>query len=198
MSKKTFAQAASSDHGLLVQVKKNQQQLYTDLGRLAEATPPSQTIQAALQAGHGRLANRSVSVWRDKDMITTAVLDADWQQAIETVIRVERRYEHYDTRKKAYRTCSETAWHVSNRSLSGQQAHDYVLNHWGIENSNNHVRDVSLVEDASRIRVNPGNMSVLRSTALNVIRCNKAPNVREELYLNSLNWRRIYRYKHCI
>jgi predicted transposase YbfD/YdcC len=196
--KKTVAQAAASGHGLLVQVKNNQQQLCTDLRRLAEVTPPSQTIQVALQAGHGRLASRSVSVWRDKELITKAVLDADWQQAIETVIRVDRRYEHYDTRKKAYRTCSETAWHICNRSLTGQQAHDYVLNHWGIENTNNYVRDVSLTEDASRIRVNPGNMSVLRSTALNIIRYNKAPNVREELYLNSLNWRRTYRYKHCI
>jgi len=198
LPKKTFAQAAASDHGLLIQVKKNQQQLYTDLERLASEMPATQTFKADLQAGHGRLATRSVSVWQDKAGINAAVLDASWQATVETVIRVDRRYERYDTRKREYRSCSETAWHISNQRLNAQPAHDYVLNHWSIENSNNYVRDVTLFEDSSRIRVNAGNMSVLRSTALNIMRCNKVTNIKGELYLNSLDWRRTYSYQHCI
>ena len=151
-----------------------------------------------MEAGHGCLVNRKASVWQDKAVIVAALLVKDWQAVIETVIRIERRFQRYDPGKKVYQESKETAWYISNRSLDAAQAHGLVRHHWGIENTNNYVRDVTLYEDSSRIRVNPENMSVLRSAALNIIRYNKATNVREELYLNSLDWRRTYSYQHCI
>jgi hypothetical protein len=41
-----------------------------------------------------------------------------------------------------------------------------------VENENHWVRDMTLAEDASRIRVNPGVMARLRSQALNIARAN--------------------------
>jgi len=46
---------------------------------------------------------------------------------------------------------------------------------------NRWVRDVTLAEDASRIRVNPGIMARLRSQALNIARANGATSVSDAL-----------------
>ncbi len=49
--------------------------------------------------------------------------------------------------------------------------------HWGIENRAHYVRDVTLREDASRIRTRPGVMARIRSLALNILRANGAQNI---------------------
>ena len=56
---------------------------------------------------------------------------------------------------------------------------------WGIE-SNHYVRDVTLHEDESRIRIKPVNFARLRSIALNVLRANGIKNVARALYKNAL------------
>jgi predicted transposase YbfD/YdcC len=63
--------------------------------------------------------------------------------------------------------------------------------HWGIENRAHHVRDVTLGEDASRIRNRPGVMARLRSLALNILRASGAQNVREALHANALSLDRL-------
>ena len=48
-------------------------------------------------------------------------------------------------------------------------------------------RDVTLAEDASRIRVNPGIMARLRSNALNIARANGATNIADALWTAALD-----------
>ena len=59
--------------------------------------------------------------------------------------------------------------------------------HWGIENRAHHVRDVTLCEDGSRIRVRPGVMARIRSVALNILRANGVQNISQALYANALS-----------
>ena len=47
-----------------------------------------------------------------------------------------------------------------------------IRSHWGIENQDHYVRDVTLGEDGSRIRQKPGAMARIRSAALNILRAN--------------------------
>jgi len=49
------------------------------------------------------------------------------------------------------------------------------------------VRNVSLNEDASRIRNKPATFARFRSFALNILRANAVSNIRRELYVNALN-----------
>ena len=64
----------------------------------------------------------------------------------------------------------ETSFYLSNRSITAKQAADAIRKHWGIENGLHYVRDVTLREDASRIRINPGIFARLRSFAYNILR----------------------------
>ena len=67
--------------------------------------------------------------------------------------------------------------------------------HWGIENRNHYVRDVSCSEDRSRIRDNPGIMARARSFALNIMRHNGGTNIAQELWKGALSLEHILAYK---
>ena len=78
-------------------------------------------------------------------------------------------------------------------------AHKYIMHGflWSLH-KDHHVRDVTLKEDESRIRVNPENIAALRSFALNVLRINDVGNIKGELYVNSLDYYNLYSYQHFI
>lgn len=123
------------------------------------------------------------------------ILDDDWASCIQTVVQVQRSTDVFDTKTKQYINRQETAFYLSNYNLENAEVSSrYVVQHWGIENKNHYVRDVSLQEDASRIRKNPYNLSVLRSTAMNILRKNKVLNIKGELYENSLQWTKVFSY----
>ncbi len=51
-----------------------------------------------------------------------------------------------------------------------------------------HVRDVTLGEDASRIRTRPGVVARIRSVALNILRANRVQNISLALYANAVSF----------
>ena len=57
-----------------------------------------------------------------------------------------------------------------------------------IENQAHYVRDVTLGEDASRIRTRPGVMARIRSVALNILRANSVQNISLALYANAVSF----------
>ncbi len=79
-----------------------------------------------------------------------------------------------------------------------QKKPKHIRNHWFIENKDHHIRDVTLREDYSIIRVKPENISALRSFALNVLRKNKINTINNELYQNSLQYYNLYSYQQFI
>jgi len=69
---------------------------------------------------------------------------------------------------------SETAFYVCQVYLSAAEFNKAVQAHWSIENRNHYVGEVTLGEDHSRIRVQPGPFTRIRSFALNIL-----PRVRQ-------------------
>jgi len=69
-----------------------------------------------------------------------------------------------------------------------------IRNHWSIENKNHYVKDVSMKEDASRIRVMPMIFATLRSFALNILKVNNAKSIIQERLKNAWNIERILKY----
>ncbi|NMQ20092.1 ISAs1 family transposase [Candidatus Competibacter phosphatis] len=97
--------------------------------------------------------------------------------------------------KKDWVSRQETAYYVSTATLSAAHAAHAVRAHWGIENRLHYVRDVTLGEDASRIRHNPGIFALLRSFALNLLHFNGISNISLGLYDNALNFDRLLAYQ---
>ena len=112
-----------------------------------------------------------------------------------TLVEIQRHTDVFDTRQKDWVSRQETAYYVSTATLSAAHAAHAVRAHWGIENRLHYVRDVTLGEDASRIRHNPGLFALLRSFALNLLRFNGVTNISLGLYDNALNFDRLLAYQ---
>ncbi len=108
---------------------------------------------------------------------------------------MERERTVSDTKKKLWKNTDETAYYISTILLNAEEFCKAIRNHWGVENRNHHVRDVTMNEDKSRIRNNPGIFARLKSFALNILRVNKVKNIADELYYNCINIGNILSYK---
>jgi predicted transposase YbfD/YdcC len=193
--KKTF-EIAADKAGLLIQVKGNQAGLEEDLEQVVKLEKPSDSYVADTDYGHGRIAKRSCQTYNAH--IADHVMDNEWAGYIKTVIRIQRNVQTKDTKSGEWLRTEETATYISNKLLCAEQAQQLVKNHWGIENTNHYVRDVSLLEDANKIRIKPFNFSVLRSFVLNIFRRNDLNNIKDRLYEFSQGWTRLYSYPHVI
>jgi len=195
LSKKTFDIAQSNDKKLIIQLKENQKGLLQNCNDIVRFCPNEDIYQRTGEKHRNRIEERTVMTYREQNGF---IENPQWAKHIKTVISVERKTEIYNTKEKKYTTRQEKAVYISNFKVKAKQAFQLIRNHWFIENKDHHVRDVTLREDYSRIRVNPENMSTLRSFALNILRRNKIGNINNELYVNSLDYYNLYSYQHFI
>lgn len=193
MSKKTFEVAQATGNPLIVQVKGNQPKLLKQVKALAREAPALSTHR---QVDHARqrIEQREVRVF------AAAALPAEWDGLIHTVIEVRRTRDVFHTKSGEWRETQETGYYVSDRepTVSAQSYAQAVRGHWSIENRQHYVRDVTLGEDRSRIRHNPGLFARLRSFALNLLRSGGVTNIAQALYDNALNLDRILSYVEAI
>ena len=136
---------------MLVQVKGNPPTLLHDLTALATEAPPQSSHHEDQLGQRNRIETRDTSVWP----VAKDRLGAEWSP-VRCLIKVRRHTELFNTRLGTWQPRSETAYYVCTRPLSARQAHQAVRGHWAIENTLHYVRDVTLREDASRIRHQPG------------------------------------------
>jgi len=158
-------------------VKANQPHLLQACHTIAAAVAPVDTA-VSRNKGRSRQEDRTVEVFTVAD----ALAGTEWQPFIKTVIRVTRHTLLRSAATGLWNQRGEVAFYVS--SASGFPANEWaaaIRGHWGIENRNHYVRDVSCDEDKSRIRDNPGIMARTRSIALNILRKNGVSNVAQAL-----------------
>ncbi len=122
-------------------------------------------------------------------------LGPDWKDLIASVVCVHRQTLRKDTKSGSYDLSTERAFYACRLSLSAKAAAKAIRNHWGIENRQHYVRDVSFYEDASRIRKKPTHFARFRSFALNIFRANSVKNIKAELHRNAMNLDRLLGYK---
>ena len=189
--KKTFAAALATGNHLLVQLKDNQAGLSDAVRAIAAEHAPADTA-ASQTKGRSRQEHRTAEVFP----VGKALAQTEWAPFIKTIIRVTRHTWMRCAATGLWDQRGEVAYYVS--SADGLRAStwaDIVRGHWGIENRNHYVRDVSCHEDRSRIRDNPGIMARARSFALNIIRHNGVTNVARALWSGALNLDHILAYK---
>jgi len=178
-----FAHAAATGNALLVRIKDNQPTLHATLARLCTEQRPFDSHETVDRSRHGRQEHRHVEVFD-----TAGQLDAPWQALVSCVARVSRLTYIKDTRSGLWATREEVGYYPCQARHGAKVLGCAVRAHWGIENRAHYVRDVTLGEDASRIRTKPGIMARIRSVALNVLRANGIQNISLALYANAVNF----------
>ena len=181
MSKKTFERAAENGCHLIAQVKANQPTLLHDVQRLCDEQEPLDRHETT-DAARARHETRRVEVFDAGGHFH----DTEWAPFIAVVIRVRRRRLERVTATGLWKTASETSYHVSNAAFSAHACGAAIRAHWGIENRHHYPRDVTMGEDACRVRKNPGILARIRSFAANIMRANNVANMTDARYRNAI------------
>lgn len=189
IAKKTLEVAKETGNDVIVQVKGNQKTLLGDCQRIAATVEADDVYQEPLVKTRNRLESRTASVYF-RPLLTHF---SEWA-SVKMIIKVQRYRKEYDTKRKQWKESHETAYYISTIALNAEIACVAIRNHWGIENRNHYVRDVTLKEDASRIRVNAHIFAKLRSFALNILRKNQVTNVSLELFDNCIDLDNVLNY----
>lgn len=181
MPKKTFEVAEKAEAGLIVQVKSNQPTLLQAATHIAETTPPLGADHSH-DKGRGRYENRIVEVFKPAGQLD----ETDWKSHVETVIRVKRDVHTRNSKTGLLSQTAEVAFYVSNEELTAKSAAAAIRDHWGIETTSHHSRDVTMGEDNSRIRKNPGIFARLRSFGFNILKANRTGTLNQDRYRAAL------------
>ena len=147
------------------------------------------TLSAHRQFDH----KRQRIEWREVRVFAAAALPAEWDGLISTVIEVRRTCDKFHPKSGEWRKTEKLAYYASDcaPTIGAERYAQAIRGHWSIENRQHYVRDVSLGEDRSRIRHNPGIFARMRSFALNILRSSGVTNIAEALYDNALSFDRI-------
>jgi len=186
---KTLEAAKETGNDVIVQVKENQKTLYYNCQTTAETMSPNDIYREPVTKARNRIESRQVEVFTN-----LSISDVDKWQLVEAIVKVERSKLVFDTKAKCWKRSDETSFYIATTVLSAEIFCRGIRNHWGIENQNHHVRDVSLSEDQSRIRVNPHIFAKLRSFALNILRANQVSSVHLELFKNCMSLNKVLSY----
>ena len=169
--------AAGGDY--LVLVKENQPTLLGDIRTLFDEPPPREVFGHAAQAGAGHGRREERRLWASMALATYL----EWP-GVQQVGKVTRTVTHRG------RTSGETRYFVT--SLGPAADPDRLLalvrGHRRIENRLHYVRDVTLGEDASRVRSGaaPHVMSIVRNAVLTLLRAAACHNVAASL--RAIGW----------
>jgi predicted transposase YbfD/YdcC len=189
LPKKTLQTAKETGNEVIVQVKGNQKTLLHDCQTIAETTLPDDIYQEPVTKTRNRIESRQVKIF-----ISPTLTDDEKWALVKVVVKVERYRQVFETKTKTWKTSDEISFYISTLVLNAQEFCQAIRDHWGIENRNHYVRDVTMGEDKSRIRTNPHIFAKLRSFALNILRKNKVENVSLELFENCINFDNVLNY----
>ena len=182
IAKKTFEAAKAANAHLIVQLKDNQ----LTLCRKVEAFCRRSRILSGVQTTDAQARNRHETRIVGVFDATAAVARTEWAPYVAAAIQVERNVLTFQPATGFWKESRETSFYLSNRPIDAKPAADAIRKHWGIENGLHYVRDVTLREDASRIRTNPGIFARLRSFAYNILRFNQRGTFAQDRYAAAL------------
>jgi predicted transposase YbfD/YdcC len=180
-AKKTFEVAAEANISLIVQVKDNQPTLQHQIADICATTVPLGSAHSH-DKGRNRDESRTVAVFDPADKLA----DTDWHSHVAAIIRVARDVFTRDAKTGLLRHSTETAFYISNTLITATRAAEAVRAHWAIETTSHYSRDVTMGEDRSRIRSNPGVFARMRSFAFNILKANRTNTLSQDRYRAAL------------
>jgi predicted transposase YbfD/YdcC len=189
---KTIEAVKASGGEALLQVKGNQPSLEAAFEALPAGHEPRDCHVETDKIRRNRQEKRQIEVFRAGSLLDLP----DWQSHAREAVRVTRTVLHQDVALGwKWRCTREVAWYAS--TAEGNSAAYYAAatrGHWSVENRVHYILDVSMHEEASRVRKSPTTLSILRSFALNILRFNNVNNVADDLWRNAMNLNRVLAY----
>jgi predicted transposase YbfD/YdcC len=179
--KKTFQPAAAVTAHLIVQLKDNQPSLRQTVDTTCATAKPLCGIQTVDEKRRNRHETRTIAVFD----APPAVIGAECEPYVAAIIQVERSVHSFQLATGLWKTSAETSFYLSNCRIDANRAANAIRQHWWIENKLHYTRDVTLCEDASRIRKNPGVFARMRSFAYNILRINQSDTIAQDRYADS-------------
>jgi predicted transposase YbfD/YdcC len=167
---------------LIVQLKDNQPSLREQVEIACTKAKPRSRFRTIDQKRRNRHETRTVAVFD----ATAAVAGTEWEPYVVTAVQVERTVHAFQPTTGLWKTSAETSFYLCNFKITAKRASVAIRRHWGIENKLHYTRDVTLREDASRIRKNPGIFARLRSFAYNILRLNQTDTISQDRYAAAL------------
>ncbi len=187
MPKITFEAAEKAGAHLIVQLKENQPSLCANAEAYCAKAEPLSVCRTVDKNKRNRHETRDVGVFDARSIVA----GTEWGAYVVAIIMVERTVFRRRTSDGLLEESFERSFYLSNRPLDAKTACAAIRRHWAIENSNHYVRDVTMGEDASRIRKNPGIFARIRSFAGNILRKNQTaktvPQMRHKAAFGGLN-----------
>ena len=177
---------------LLVQVKENQPGLRRIIEETSGTAAPLARHETLDRKKRMRHERRIVEVF---DAIP-ALRQTPWNGLIARIVRIQRSTLTRSAKDGMWQHRQEIAFYACSAPIKAKMAAEAIRSHWGIENRNHYVRDVSMLEDASRIRTNPGIFARARSFALNILRANSETNIADALWCNAIDFNRLLKYRY--
>ena len=186
---KTLETVVATHNHAIIQVKENQKTLLNDCIHISATSSPIDNYQEPVNIQRNRIESRTVEIFEN-----TNLSDKNKWNLVQAIIKVDRKRQTFDTKTKSFKCSDEISFYIATTALDAKQCCEVIRLHWSIENKNHYVRDVSMNEDKSRIRLNPQIFAKLRSFALNILRANAKTNVQLELFENCMNFTQILNY----
>jgi len=175
---------------MIVPLKANQKSLCRQVHTGVATAAPLSQCQTGDVGQRNRHETRSVTIFDANTIITSTGTSTgtgtEWRGLIAVIIRVERSVQTFQPATGQWKNTRETSFYLSSRPINADQAGQAIRDHWRVENSNHHLRDVTRDEDRSRIRTNPGIFARLRSFAANILRFNQKRSISQDRYANAL------------
>lgn len=176
MSKKTVAAIIASGNHYLIKIKGNQPNLLKAARSISEQEELFTSAYSHVESNRGRTELREVRVFEAPSQLRT-----DWEgiQQIVQLRSVVSGRRQKGNRPGLSKPTEEIFYLISSRQGLATYYLEGIRLHWAIESSLHYVKDVTMKEDASRIRKGnaPQNISTLRSIALNILRAGGYKNI---------------------
>jgi predicted transposase YbfD/YdcC len=188
--KKTLQIVRETGNEVIVQVKANQPNLVKDLEQIVATRAPV-AVHDSCDRARNRREDRHVHVYDT----AAALKGTEWETLVAAMVCVHRQTLTRSAATGLWTRREEASFYISSVMLPAETFAHAIRGHWGVENKNHWVRDVTLSEDASRIRINPGIMARLRSQALNIARANGITNIAAALWNAAIDPKLTLSYK---
>lgn len=157
----------------MIGVKKNQPALYNKIETIMADKNKRSSWYAEIQINKGRTELRSITVSDKLEGISNQWIGLNQLISIHRIVNT-----------KGNKT-EETAYFISSKQSNAFVYNEGIRLHWAIENSLHYVKDVTLKEDASKIRTGnaPQNISTIKNISINILRKNQYNNMAQAMRL---------------